>query len=466
VLIACTVAIAVLVTLADPFLPLLLGIAGALVVLGAVAAYPTAALYLLVVSLFTLDAAASIELLPRRVTWFPELVLAGLTIRLVLSRATCAASGGLGRSVLGAGLLALLAAAVLSAVASVTPPAVFALGMRAHFEYVWLFLVVLYLGIDQKTRLRLLVLFWALMWPQPVIVAIQRYSTDCPNCYVDAYSGSLGSTATLAVMAGFVGALAAASYTERGQWRVPVLGALMAVALGLAEAKAGFFFLAIGSGVVVAARLAVNLTGRLLARAALLLVLGLGALYGAAAVGGQLLNLDLIRLFTSPAAAIEYDWVYDPAAGRYAGRAYDLGLAMESSRTLPWHGVLGAGPGAGSESVFEEFTGALYRERATVIGRSVFWVHGARVLVELGWLGVAATVTTLAGIVLVALRGVRRSMTLDLRVQSLALIGFAAVVAAAHFYQTILDIPSCALWLTTAAVWPSAAARREDASSG
>lgn len=400
---------------------------------------------------FVLDFAASWGIVPKAATWLPETAIVLLGGRLALLRlGNPIAFGGVSRLV-DLSILALIAAAVISAVGGSEHPITTILGLRGWFILILLLYVILNDEDLLRARNRLWWMFWALVAVQPLPVTLQWLSSDCRNCYVDAYFGTLMSTATLAIVGAMAASCGLAFYLERGQTRWLVLQAPMLVAFGLADAKGGFAMVAGSIGAVLMFRILVKGRLRSKGRLATALVLAPAMLLIGVELATRNLGLDVSDVVFNPRALTEYK-VFDQATGQDINRAFDLNLAWRAAAEHDGGRWFGAGPGAGSESSLPQYVGSVYQQHAFRIGRSVFWVQGGRLLVELGLLGVIGTVVLAVGIVLLACRGYLRAVTTLDRAVSLSLIGQVVVFVMAHFYQTLHDVPRLGLWLSVAVV--------------
>jgi hypothetical protein len=432
------------------FLPLVVALlAGALV--GLVLLRRLAwALYALVVSLFVADFLSSLGFIPRAATWVPEGVI------LLLAAAVLVQMGVNGRRLRGSlaaldiAVAALAVLSFVSAVVSAVAPITFLLGLRADFKYILMFYFLINLPISTVLMRRLFALFWGLMLAQPLVVAWQYYGGDCRGCYHDHYYGTLMSTATIAIMAGFAAALGLSFYLVGRSKKYLLLLLPLLFSLGLNDAKAGFWFVAAVSIALLGYRAIVGGGGRRLSSLILAtLILGMG-FYAALTFASQNLRLNLVGLLTNVNSVLKYDWIYDPDAGQKVGRTFDLQLALDTTSRLPLAGLIGAGPGSASQSVFTQYSGSVYREVARRIGRDVFWVQLARILVEFGYLGLLILMATYGGLLLLAHRAFVSAATPYWKALALSLIGFVVVSVAAHVYQTIMDVPGFILWFTAA----------------
>jgi hypothetical protein len=405
-------------------------------------------LYVLVIGLFTADFLAGLQLIPAPATWIPEGILVLLTAALlyrlgVLGQPLCGSAPALDLSIAFVFVVGLLSAWV-----NATEPITVLLGLRAHFKYILLFYLLINLNFSTRLMQRLFGLFWGLMFIQPVFVAWQWLVSPCRNCYVDRYSGMLLTTAVLAMMTGLAAALGLSFYLERKDKTYLLLLMPLLFSLGLADAKAGFWFVAAVSAALLLYRVLVSrqrLKGLILPA----LLLGAG-FYAALTFASRNLELDLVRLLANVGAVLEHDWIYDPAAGQEIGRTFDIQLALDTASRLPLSGVLGAGPGAGSPSIFEPYIGHVYLQVAGRIGRDVFWLQFGRVLVEFGYLGLLGFLSLFANLLLLGHRAYISGVSPYWKAVALSLVGFVVVLLAAHIYQTLQDVPNFILWFTAA----------------
>jgi hypothetical protein len=410
-----------------------------------------------IAGIFLLDFAAWLGLVPTVATWLPEAAVLVLAARLALLRL------GKPRSIRGVSpifdlaVLMLLVAAAASGVAGHEHPITTALGLRGWFILLALLYVILNDEDLLAARGRLWWVFWILLAVQPLPVSVEWYLSSCRNCYVDAYYGTLMSTATLAIAGAMAAACAVAFYLERGRVRWLVVLVPMLIAFGLADAKGGFAMVTAAMASVLGYRLAAGGWLRSKARLAVALIAAPVLLLAGVEAATRNLHLDVSALVFNPRALSEYA-VPDDATGQNINRAFDLNLALRAvaEQDQAW---VGAGPGAASESSLPQFTGSVYRTFANRIGRSAFWVQGGRLLVELGLLGVLATAGLAAALLLLARQGYRRAPTSFERAIALSLVGQTAVFLMAHFYQTIHDVPRLGLWLSAAVVAGSLPAR-------
>jgi hypothetical protein len=386
--------------------------------------------------------------IPRFLAWLPEIVLAAMFFRVSLF----IISGrrpwvGAGRAI-DMSVVLLAGLGLLGALMNGTAPVTVVLGLRGWFKFIIMFYLLLNIDLDLRVLENAFNLIWLLVFVQPYLVFVQWLKEDCRNCFVDAYYGTLMSTATLGIVAGLAAAFAVALFVERGERKYLVLTVPMLFSLGLADAKGGFALVAIG---VAAALLltSIRTRRRTAIRRAIIpaLVIGL-ALYYAIDFGSRNLNVDISSILLNP-QVLDYK-IYDPDAHQALSRDVDLQLGLQTAHNLATGGWLGSGPGSASISVFDAYTGQQQLTVTEQFDRPMFWVNSSRLLVESGFLGLMAW-AWLYGALFHAAQSTYRVLRWPIwRARAMALTGFVAVIVSAQFYQYVLDIPTFVLWFTAA----------------
>lgn len=442
-------ALAIYAVFQSRLLLLALGLA-ALIIFAVTALFPTLALTTIVVTIFSLEALAGWGLLPRAATWLSDLMLLALAAHLTVRVAVGGQKlrGSFWYVDIWLPLIALVF--FLTALGNPQSPLIWFFGIRVNLKHLFLFYLLINSTLPNAALQRLLALSWGLFFLQPIFVFAQWFLSDCRNCYVDSYSGTLGSTATLAITAGMAGSLALAAYVEREQKLYALLTLPVALSLGLADAKAGLWFLALVITALMAYRFLASRKKQVLRRFLLPMAVFGAGLYAALFFASRNLGLDLFNLFTDVQSAARYDWIYDPDTGREIGRTFDLQLALRVLPDLPYDGLLGAGPGAASPGISERFSGNVYQEYVQRINRTVFWVPLGRLLVEFGYIGVGVFMGLFGSLLLMAHRAYRTLQQPEQKAHALAFMGYVLVFVAAHIYQTIDDVPNFIFWLSAA----------------
>lgn len=395
------------------------------------------AVVLLVVSVFLLDWLSDVVgIIPRQITWLPELILIGLFFKVLFS---IAKDKKLPHTAIDGPMVLLIGVGVLSAVLNSAGLEVLLFGFRSYFKFVVLFYAVATLAFDDGFLQKMIKLFVLLAFIQiPVAIAQRFFYLAVPSG--DIVGGTLGvntsGTLTLFLMS-IISLLVA--WHLNGLIKARALFAsmvLLFIPMVINETKITFIIFPLLLLFLFGQSLIKTLTLR---RILVSVVLSVGIFY-VAVLSYNLIYVSFYQKSAGLFAAEQVNYVALPyTKSGSLNRLAQISFAHDNV-TKDWQtAVLGVGPGNASDSFFAMAVGDYFKKYEVLKIDSTFL---GRVIWEYGYLGLAIFMYMLFKLWVLARTINRESNDAFERSIAMGFQGTLLIVAIATIYSGSLIIES------------------------
>lgn len=379
-----------------------------------------------------------IQIIPRQITWLPELILIGLGLKVLVSAAK---QRQFRKTAIDGPLMLLIVFGIISAFINGANFEVVILGIRNYFTYVVLFYVVSQLEFEElfiKRATKILVAVAFLQIP----IAIGQRIMNISNPSGDVVVGTIGANAsgTLSLFLLMAVSIIISSYLNKlvSARFLTISLIFLFIPMVINETKVTFIIFPL----LVLFLVGHNFVASSNKKRALVPILLSIVIFGSAAIGYDLLYTS----FYQRSSSIFSESQISDAASSYTPQGTLNRLAvidfayMELNRP-PLNPLIGVGLGNASDSFFKTGVGAYFEKYRNLNITSTFL---ARLMWELGYIGLAVFVYMVIKLVIIAERIYKHSQDPFRKSIALAFEGIVLIMAIGIVYSEAFTLGSLA----------------------